>query len=354
MLIYKIIKNSNNNHLSDTEKSLFLHQLTLLLAAGISIIECLAIIEESCVKPTTQQLANSIKQAILNGQSLFASLQHQPHFNPLTKQLIHIGEQTGKLTYMLSIATQELESQYQLKEAIHKALFYPCIVTSCAICLFLLMCIFIIPRFMDLFQSISSDLPLLTKFIFFLANIIRHFTWLIILAFISLILLYSHHSSRAILSNRIRQYIKRIPILRHIIRLSHLTHFSRQLACAYNAGIPIIDSLSILSDAHEEEFKQEIIRLQFKMRYGWPMHTAMETLPIFPTLMRQLIRIGEESGKLDLMLAKIVELYTSEINRTIHRCTQLLEPLIMIVLGVLIGGLVIGMYLPIFKLGSAF
>lgn len=323
----------------------FFRQFATLITAGIPIINACTLLEASQQHPALCRLINSIKYDLLSGKTLSASLQRHPlHIDALIIQLIHISEHTGKLDTALQIIANYLEKKLSFKEQLQRALFYPCLVASTGILITLIMLIFIVPRFEELFHNMEGKIPPLTHAIFTLAALTRHAIWL--LPFIPVCV---HIASRY---NK-HPLFSRLPLIRRHLLHIQLARFTRQLAITLGAGIPITHALTLATPANGDiQLNTAIKRLRLQVRAGIPLHRAMKSFSCFNPLLVQMTQTGEEAGQLDTMLLKTADIMDSHIERTLNRFSQLLEPLIMAILGVLIGGLVIGMYLPIFKLGS--
>jgi type IV pilus assembly protein PilC len=336
------------------EMIVLIRQFATLIASGIPIIKSCDILANSQEKQIIRLLIHQIKHDILRGNNLYDSLRRHPrYFDELTCRLVQIGEQTGKIETLLFIAASYQEKDLLLHRNIKQALFYPCIITITSLMIVICMFLFVIPRFAELFQDRQNELPLLTIAIFYLSNKLRKYAWLIII----LVLLPIGRLLMKKKSNRLTHFkhvMFRIPIFRNFLQKIILARFARHFALTIAAGIPMTNALLLTANScGNPEFTQAIILVTRKISSGLPLHQAMAILPLFPVMLIQMVKIGEESGKLEDMVNKFADFTEADIEQFTQRLNLLLEPLIMIVLGVLIGGLVIGMYLPIFKLGSA-
>ncbi len=342
-------------HITTLDITLFLRQLATLIIAGVPLIQSCDLLEKSQVKIAVRLLIYSIKREMLNGKAFFYSLRcHRHYFDELTCQLVNIAEHTGKLEIMLGIIADQQEKNLALKKKIKQALFYPCMMTLTALIITISMLIFVIPRFAELFHDTQITLPLLTIVIFYLSQQLQQHILLFAIVFVltGLLCLYSPMSIR--FKQKMTQWMNQTPPLRYLLHKILLARFARNLAVTFAAGIPIHEALTLASHGSgNAEFDQTVLKMRQHLNAGHPLYHAMESLHYFPDLVIQMIKIGEESGMLVLMLNKLADFFEADIEQLIIQLHQLLEPLIMLVLGVLIGGLVIGMYLPIFKLGSA-
>lgn len=325
--------------------TVFFRQFATLIAAGIPIISACTMLEASQQQPWLHKLINSVKYDLLSGKTLSASLQRHPQLiEPLIHQLIHISEHTGKLDTMLQSIALHLEKKLAFREQIQRALLYPCFVATTGLLITLSMLIFIVPRFADLFHDMPGSIPPLTQAIFTLSASLKQYGWLLLFTPFIIFPLRRYHQ---------QPLIHHLPLIKHHLLNQRLAHFTRTLAITLNAGIPISNALSLtIQPSNNPSFNHTIHRLNRQVRSGIQLHRAMRSFPCFTPLLIQMTKTGEESGQLDTMLFKAADMMDNDIERMLNRFSQLLEPLIMIVLGVLIGGLVTGMYLPIFRLGS--
>lgn len=335
---------------------IFFRQFAALLSAGIPLIQCHDILEKSQTKSTLRLLIHSIKKELLAGNNLSNSLRFYSHyFDELVCELIKIGEHTGQLDIMLTIIAHHYEKKLNLKNQIKQALFYPFLILSLSFLLTLSMFIFIIPRFATFFQNSLDNLPLFTIGLFYLSSKLNQYIWLIIFLccmFSFMVFIFKNNPSN--LKFSLLQLATKLPLINQCMQKVTLSRFARNLAITLRAGIPIIEALTLASNATgRSEFIKLITKIRYQIRAGIELHQAIENLAYFPDLMMQMVQIGEKSGTLEDMLDKVADFLESDINQLVTRLSQLFEPLIMVILGVLIGGLLIGMYLPIFKLGSA-
>lgn len=333
---------------------IFLRQLATLIIAGIPIIQCCDILEKSQTKYKLRILIFSLKQDLLSGKDLSSCLRQQSnYFDDLTCSLIKMGEHTGKLAEMLSLITKAKEQQWSFKKRLKQALFYPCLLAAIAMIILLCMFIFIIPQFAELFNNKTESLPWLTRCIFYLSKLCQQYIALLPICLCLLLFYLIPNSLAAKHQQKLLKTLIALPLIKSIQQKILLARFARSLSMMFSAGLPINAILKLLmTTSSQTEFIQLIAILRSRVHAGLQLHQAMQTLSYFPPLMMQMIKIGEESGMLEQMLDKVADFFEADIDQFIAYFNQLLEPLIMLVLGVLIGGIVIAMYLPIFKLGS--
>lgn len=333
---------------------ILLRQLATLITAGIPIMKCLDIIRKSQTNTAIQLLLHLIRQEMLAGKDLSSCLrQHTRYFNAVTCQLIKIGEYSGNLENTINMIAIRMEKNLSFKKRVRQALFYPVIITIVALVVTLCMFIFVIPRFAELFSNAKIQLPMLTVWIFYLSDKLRQSAIFVIILtlFFSISLVFA--GTAPLVKNKFKQMLLHIPFLYQCQQKMQLARLARILSMSFAAGLPVTDALSLTIQAEgSRDFTLQVMRLRSRINSGLQLHQAMEATTGFPNLMIQLTKVGDETGMLDQMLDKVADIFESDIDQVIGQLNQLLEPLIMLVLGVLIGGLVIGMYLPIFKLGS--
>jgi len=348
--IYRCIKNkwlAFDATITPIDIVIFFQQLSALLHASIPIAKCFSLLVQIEQKPRLRTLLLTLQQQLLNGRDLCACLNSYPiYFNELTCQLIRVGEHTGKLDEVLNAIANQLKRNVLLQQKLKQILFYPAIVVSVAFMMTLGLLLFVIPRFAELFQTTQVDLPLLTKCIFYLSNLINtHWQWLLFFVVGGSIAAWHYKFSRfyQLLINHLPlQFFKHLNEVR----------FARYFALTLTAGLPIGTALPLIAPTCDRHYMPLILRLHRKIAQGQSVYQAMLALGEFPSLMLQLVKIGEDAGILEHMLNKFADFTENQIEKLTQRFHQWLEPLIMLMLGALIGGLVIGMYLPIFRLGT--
>lgn len=334
--------------------NIFFRQLATLLIAGIPIAAALQVLHQNAKELALSFMLKTLKDDIDAGNQLAFCLQKFPHaFDSMTCSLIHAGEKSGTLDIMLERIALHKEKRSILKNKIKQALFYPIIIVTVAVLVTIIMLTFVVPRFAELFNNMHTSLPLFTLMVIHLADFMQRSMGIFALLIIVIGgLLYSvRNKPRVKLS--LDRLLLNIPISGMLLQKFILASFARSLATVFAAGIPITEALKILiSSTGNALYAEAIQKLYLDISVGKQLHFAMQTCKLFPSMMLQMIEIGEESGTLEKMLTKISEFYEADLNHIIGNLSKLMEPLIMIILGVVIGGLVIAMYLPIFKLGA--
>ena len=334
--------------------TLFFRQFSTLITANIPIIQACEILIKGQAPTPLRHIILTIKNALESGKNLADALRNHPlYFDPLTCHLIQIGEQTGKIDTMLLHVSQMKESSLALKNKVKQALLYPIIVLVVALIISLGMLVFIVPKFEELFQNFHGKLPSFTLAVINISNIIRHHFIFLFIPVIVIFIFFKYYKYSIPLKRKIDQTLLKFPLLGTLLQKYLLAKFAYSLATLFSAGIPVTEALKMMSQlSHNYRYQSSINKLQSQITTGQQLHIAMQTNHFFPSLMTQMVKVGEESGTLNYMLTKVAEFYENDLNHLSHHFSQLLEPLIIIILGVLIGGLVIALYLPIFKLGT--
>jgi type IV pilus assembly protein PilC len=325
-----------------------------LITAGIPLVQSCDILLQSQKHALLSKLIQTIKSDLENGKALSAALRKHPlRFDTLSCHLVEIAEYSGTLDNMLKRIADHKEKSHALKNKIKQALFYPAIIVFVAIIVSLTMLIVVIPRFAELFASFHGQLPWLTQQVIKLADLLQRYWCLVFLPFFMVFTL-KHFAKKSLrLKAAIDHYLLKIPITGELLQKFIIARYSRTLATQIAAGVPITQALKMMIDTSNNHiFKTATKNIQLDISAGQNLNKAMLAANAFPPLMIQMVKVGEESGSLEFMLEKIAEFYEDEIEFWIGNFSHLLEPLIIIILGVLIGGLVIAMYLPIFKLGT--
>lgn len=343
-----------NKDISSFDLILFFRQLATLFHAGIPIIECFSILEKSQTKKKFRLLIYTIKCDLLAGKSLHQSIQqHSPYFNTLTYQLIKTGEHTGQLPTLLITIADYHEKNHLLKQRIKQALFYPCLILTTASLVTFCMFFFIIPKFAELFATSSAQLPWITRCLFILSCCLHDYLFIFLLMAFVIFLSISHKPWRKQLQIHLKQAFFHSPPFSNVINKIILATFIRHLAITYTSGIPLPHGLTLAETINNsKKYRRTILLVRNRLQAGLQLHKAMQCSNYFPTFILQMIKAGEEAGRLDHMLNKIADLLETDIEQIIQQYSKLLEPCLLVFLGILMGSLIVGMYLPIFKLGT--
>jgi len=335
--------------------SLFTRQLATLIKAGIPLLQALEVIAKGFERPAMRQMVTELAQDISAGTNLATAMRKQPaYFDALFCNLIDAGEQAGALDVVLQRVATYKEKTEALKKKVKKAMTYPTAVVLVALLVSGILLIEVVPQFQELFRSFDAQLPAYTLAVIALSQmLVQYGVWLFAGGCLGL-LAFGHRYKRAPgLRQRIDRWLLKLPVIGTLLHLSAIARFARTLATLLAAGVPLLQSLRAVAGATGNHvYKEAVLRLQQQVATGSQIHVAMSATGVFPGMAIQMTAIGEESGTLDDMLNHVATYYESEVDSLVDNLTTLMEPLIMAVLGVLVGGLVIAMYLPIFKLGQ--
>ncbi|MDD3650352.1 type II secretion system F family protein [Immundisolibacter sp.] len=342
---------------SAADVAYFTRQLATMLEAGVPIVASFDIIGRGHDNPAMTEMLMAIKTQIEGGLSLHEALaQHPRQFNELYVNLVAAGEQAGILDSVLGKLSVYLEKSEALKRKIRSALFYPAAVIAVGFIVTTILLVFVIPQFESLFKGFGADLPALTAWVVELSRGFRKWWWMVILGVAAAVVVAIQAHRR---SERFRDFLDaaalRIPLIGDIIRKGAVARFARTLSTMFGAGVPLVEAMdSVARAVGNVVYEKGIRRIRDDVATGSSLHVAMLNTNLFAHMVNQMVAIGEESGSVDHMLSKVADFYEDEVDQMVSRLTSLMEPLIMSVLGVIVGGLVIAMYLPIFKLASVF
>ncbi|MHB1952062.1 MAG: type II secretion system F family protein [Acidiferrobacteraceae bacterium] len=334
----------------------FTRQLATMITAGIPIVQSFDIVAKGHENPSMRQLLMTIKGDIETGTTMNVALRKYPaYFDALYCNLVAAGEQAGILDTLLDKIATYKEKIDSIKGKIKSALFYPTAILVVAFIITAILLIFVIPQFQKLFSSFGANLPALTQMIVNLSAAFRKWWWLVALVIGSSIsgLLYAYKRSPKMQYTMDRLTLQ-VPIFGVVIKKSIIARFARTLSTMFAAGMPLIDALdSVAGAAGNKIFYDGIIRMKSDISTGMQLQSAMSNCGLFPNMVIQMVAIGEESGELDTMLGKVADFYEGEVDDAVAALSSLMEPIIMVVLGTIVGTLVIAMYLPIFRMASA-
>lgn len=335
--------------------ALFARQLAVMLQAGIPMVQCFDIIGNGHDKPSMQKLVLAIKGDVEAGTSLHEALAKHPlYFDDLFVNLVEAGEHAGALETLLDKVATYKEKTEALKKKIKKALFYPAAVLAVAVIVSIILLIFVIPQFESLFQGFGADLPAFTQMVINLSRFVQTQGWWMLIVAGAGAYTFFYFQKR---SRKMRQFLDRMllkaPVVGPIMVKAAIARYSRTLATMFAAGVPLVEALTSVAGATGNiVYEDATLRIRDEVSTGQRLQRSMESTGLFPNMVIQMIAVGEESGSLDSMASKIADFYEADVDAAVDGMSSLLEPLIMAILGVLVGGLVIAMYLPIFKLGA--
>ena len=335
--------------------SVFTRQFATMVEAGIPIVQGIDIVAKGHENPSVQQLLTAVKQDIESGTTLSAAFgKHKLYFNALYCNLVQAGEQAGILDDILQKVATYQEKIEAIKGKIKSALTYPAAVMVVAFVVTAILLIFVIPQFESMFKNFGADLPALTQFVVTLSHFFRDYWWIMFgglgggVGFIG----YTYKRSEK-MQHTVDRLLLRAPVIGMIIKKATIARYARTLGTMFAAGVPLVESLdSVAGAAGNRVYYEGVMAIKNEVSTGTHLRVAMEHTGLFPNLVVQMVAIGEESGELDKMLGKVADFYEAEVDDAVESLSSLIEPMIMAFLGVVIGGLVIAMYLPIFKMAS--
>jgi len=340
---------------SPLDIAIFARQLATMMQAGVPLVQSFEIIGNGHEKPAMQKLVLSVKQSVEGGTSLAESLAKHPlYFDDLFVNLVEAGEQAGALETLLDKIANYKEKTEAIKKKIKKALFYPAAVLVVAIIVTAVLLIFVIPQFESLFAGFGADLPGFTRGVINLSVFVRTKGIILLAMIIAAIwaFLYFKKRSRA-MRETIDRTALRLPVIGAILTKAAIARYARTLSTMFSAGVPLVEALESVAGATGNiVYETAVLRMKDEVSTGQRLFRSMESTELFPNMVIQMIAIGEESGALDQMSAKVADFYEAEVDNAVDALSSLLEPMIMAILGILVGGLVVAMYLPIFKMAS--
>jgi type IV pilus assembly protein PilC len=336
--------------------AVFFRQLATMMSAGVPLVQAFEIIGRGHDNVSMRNLILKIKSEVESGTSLSETLAKHPiYFDELVVNLVNAGEQAGVLEALLDkIAIYKEKTEY-LKAKIKKAMFYPAAVIVVAIIVTAILLIFVVPQFEQLFTSFGADLPAFTRLVVNLSEFMQDWWWLVFGIAIGAVVgvLQAKRRSRKF-SRTLDRIILKLPIVGIIMHKASVARYARTLSTMFAAGVPLVEALeSVAGATGNVVYSDAVLMIRDSVATGQQLQFAMSQTGLFPNMVEQMVAIGEESGALDTMLSKVADFYEQEVDDAVDALSSLLEPIIMSVLGVLIGGLVVAMYLPIFKLGAA-
>lgn len=346
---------SGGQKINAADISVFSRQIATMLAAGVTLIQSLEMIGQGHAKAPMRKLLAEITNEVKSGNPLSSSLRKHPqYFDSLYCDLVHTGEQSGALETIYDRIATYKEKAEALKSKIKKAMFYPIAVVVVAFIVTTILLVFVVPQFEDIFNGFGAELPAFTLFVLGISNFIRDYgPYIAISLGIAGFLFVRAYKKSQLLRDKCDALTLKIPVIGEILKKASIARFTRTLSTTFAAGVPLIGSLDSAAGASGNAvYRDAILFMKKEVAGGIPMHVAMRATNVFPDMVTQMVSIGEESGSVDEMLSKIATIYEAEVDDMVDGLTSLLEPMIMAVLGVVIGGLIIAMYLPIFQMGS--
>ncbi len=357
VLVTKVKKKTyrSGKKVSDKDITLFTRQLATMMKAGVPLLQSFDIVAKGNDNPSVSKLIQDIRADVETGTSLNQAFRKFPlYFDPLFCNLVGAGEQAGILEDLLTRLAIYKEKTLAIKAKIKSAMFYPVAIMAVAFIVTAVIMIWVVPAFKEVFKSFGADLPAPTLMVMAISDFFVSYWYLIFgLLFAGLYLFFQSWKRSVKMQHTMDRLLLKAPIFGAVIRKATIARWTRTLATMFAAGVPLVESLDSVGGAAGNAVYLEATRkIQNEVSTGTSLTVAMQNSDVFPNMVTQMVSIGEESGSLDNMLGKVADFYEDEVDEAVASLSSLMEPLIMVILGVLIGGLVIAMYLPIFKLGS--
>ena len=334
----------------------FTRQMATMMKAGVPLVQSFDIVSDGLENKGLQELIIAIRNDVASGNSFANALrQHPKYFDDLYCNLVDSGEAAGALESMLDRVATYLEKTENLKRKVRKAMTYPISIIVVAVIVTAILLVKVVPQFESLFQGFGADLPAFTQMVIGMSEWLQAWWWAVLIGIVGTILGFRAAKKKSPrFSDAVDKYVLKLPVVGMILDQSAVAKFARVLSTTFAAGVPLVDALDSVSGATGNAvYRDAILQIKDEVSSGTQLQTAMRQTGVFPVLAIQLTSIGEESGNLDEMLAKVADHYEAVVDDLVDNLTSLMEPVIMSVLGILVGGLIIAMYLPIFQMGSA-
>ena len=346
---------NNGGRVRGEEITAVTRQLATMIGAGLPLVQAFGIIGGSHEKPAVQALMLRVKNDIEDGAALSASLaKHPRHFDDLYVNLVAAGEQAGALETLLARIADYREKAQSVRQKVRKALFYPAAVTAVALLVTVILLVFVIPQFESLFAGFGAELPALTLMVIGASGFVRSSGWALGLLAAAAATAFAQAARRLPAVRRwLQRAALRVPVIGRILHMAATARYARTLAITFAAGTPLVQALEPVARATGNiVYEGAVLNIRDEVATGQRLQQAMKMSGVFPAIATRMIGAGEESGALDDMAERVADFYEERLDNAVDNLSSLLEPLIMAVLGVIVGGLVVAMYLPVFRMGQ--
>jgi len=358
ILVTKVKKQKlgGGGRVTDKDITLFTRQLATMMKAGVPLLQSFDIVSKGATNPAVARLLVEIKTEVETGSALATAFRKYPlHFDALFCNLVAAGEQAGILEQLLERLATYKEKIQAIKSKIKAALFYPIAIIAVAFIITAIIMIFVIPAFKQVFTNFGADLPAPTLFVMAVSDWFVAYWYIIFPVIIGGIYGFLEAWKRSLpVQIFMDRVMLRLPVFGNLIRISCIARWARTLSTMFAAGVPLVEALeSVAGASGNYEYYVATKKIQSEVSTGSSLTSSMQGTTVFPSMVIQMVQIGEEAGSLDAMLSKVADFFEAEVDDAVDALSSLMEPMIMVVLGTLIGGLVVAMYLPIFKLGAA-
>ncbi len=346
---------SSKKRITPKDIAIFSRQMATMMSSGVPLVQSFEIIGRGHENPSMQELIMAVKADVEGGNSLADALRKHPkHFDTLYCNLVHAGEQAGILETLLNKIALYKEKVEAIKGKIKKAMFYPIAIMVVAFVVTAILLLFVVPQFETMFTNFGGELPAMTKFVVNLSRLLQEWWWALFgsIALVIILLIQAKKHSHNV-ARYMDQMLLKAPIIGSIITKAIIARYARTLSTMFAAGVPLVEAMgTVAGTAGNIIYTNSILRMRDEVATGTTLNQSMRQSGVFPNMVVQMVAIGEESGALDSMLSKVASFYEEEVDDAVDGLSSLLEPIIMAFLGVVIGGLVVAMYLPIFKMGE--
>ena len=341
--------------ISPMDIAMMTRQVATMLAAGVPLVTTIELLGRGHEKAKMRELLGTILTEIQSGIPLSDAMRpHRRYFDELYVDLVAAGEHSGSLDTVFDRVATYKEKTEALKSKIKKAMFYPAAVVIVAILVTALLLLFVVPQFEDIFKGFGAELPAFTQLVLHISRGLQSSWYIFLAAIVSGVFLFVRaHRNSQMVRDRVDEFILKIPAIGPILHKGAMARFARTLATTFAAGVPLIDGLESAAGASGNTvYRKAILNIRQEVMAGMQMNVAMQTTGLFPDMMVQMVMIGEESGSLDNMLNKVSTIYEMQVDDAVDGLSSLIEPIMMVVIGTVVGGLIVAMYLPIFQMGK--
>ncbi|MDH5191443.1 MAG: type II secretion system F family protein [Gammaproteobacteria bacterium] len=341
--------------ITSKEIAVFSRQMATMMASGVPLVQSFDIVGKGHENPSMAEMIMTIKGNVEAGGTFTEALRKHPlQFDELYCSLVHAGEQAGILEKLLNEIANYKEKTEAIKAKVKKALFYPVAIIVVAFIITAILMIFVIPQFAELFKGFGADLPAMTQFVVNLSDVFVEWWWAIFGALGGFIFGFISIKKRSVkMQHAMDRLALKAPVFGDIVLKSTIARFARTMSTMFAAGVPLVEAMeSVAGASGNAVYYDGIMKMRDEVATGTQLNVSMRNSGLFPNMVNQMVAIGEEAGSVDAMLAKVADFYEEEVDNAVDAMASLMEPLIMVVLGTLIGGLVVAMYLPIFKMGA--
>jgi len=335
--------------------AIFSRQIATMMASGVPMVQAFEIIADGQKNVRFKNMLTDVKQTIEGGAALHEALAKYPvQFDELYRNLVHAGESAGVLDTVLDTVATYKERMENMKAKIKKALFYPTMVVAVAMLVSMIMLLFVVPVFAQTFKDAGAELPVPTQIVMNASTFMKSYWWVLIGGIVGTVVAIVMAKKRSTkFAHFLDRVALRLPVMGDILRKSAIARFARTLGVTFRAGVPLVEAMEAVAGATGSiVYGEAVLQMRDDVAVGHQLQLSMRQTGLFPNMVVQMTAIGEESGALDHMLFKVAEFYEEEVNTAVDTLSTLLEPLIMVILGVVVGGMVIALYLPIFKLAG--